>query len=231
MAWTLVVVSWLALVALGLAARVGPRDDLMTALAWRLCRVYCRIVHRLEVEGAEHVPSAIHPGPLIVVANHTAGIDPLAIQASCPFFIRWLMAQRMMLPRYQWVWEWAGIIPVSGSGRELSSARNAMRALEGGDVIGIFPEGGIERPACTLLPFIAGVGLIIAKTKAPVLPVIVRGAPDTPTAWGSLFRFSRTRVTFKERICYAKSGLRAEEIAKDLERRYSEWTGWAVAAG
>lgn len=222
--------AWASLIALGLLARSGPRDDLMTSLAWRLCRLYCRVMHRVEVRGVEHIPSSIHPGPLIIVANHTAGIDPIVIQAAVPFFVRWLMARKMMLPRYQFIWDWAEIIPVSGNGRELASARSAMRALEAGDVIGIFPEGGIERPHQTIMPFVAGVGLIIAKTGAPVLPVVIEGAPQTLTAWGSLLKTSRTRVTFMPRICYAKSSLKADEIAKDLERRYAQWTRWPVAS-
>lgn len=221
---------WALLIVLGLLSRNGPREDVMTALGWRLCKLYCRAIHRLEVRGIEHVPASVHPGQLIVVANHTAGIDPLVIQAALPFFVRWLMARTMMIPRYQFIWEWAGIIPVSGNGRELASARSAMRALEAGDVIGIFPEGGIERPCKTLLPFVAGVGLIIAKTKAPVLPAVIEGAPYAKTAWGSLFRTSRTRVTFFPRICYAKSSLKADEIAKDLEARYAAWTGWPLKA-
>ncbi len=81
-----------------------------------------------------------------------------------------------------------------------------------------------------LLPFIPGVGLIIAKTGAPVLPLVIEGAPYAATAWGSLFKPSRTRVRVMPLISYPKEGMKPEQIARDLERRYAEWTGWPVAA-
>ena len=61
-------------------------------------------------EGAENIPSW-HPGdplpgPLVVVGNHTAGIDPLLVQSACIFEIRWLMLSEMMVggPTLQALW-------------------------------------------------------------------------------------------------------------------------------
>ena len=206
----------------------GPREDVLTGLAALVCGVYCRVFHGLRVEGLENVPRSA-AGGLLVVANHASGIDPLVIQSTLPFYVRWMMIESMMLPALKGLWEWMEIIPVAGSGRELASARAAIRAVAAGTPVGIFPEGGIERPAGVLLPFIPGVGLIIAKTGAPVLPLVIEGAPYAATAWGSLFKPSRTRVRVMPLIRYPKEGMKPEQIARDLERRYAEWTGWPVA--
>lgn len=208
----------------------GPRDDLATGLGWVLLKFYLWLLHRARFDGMENVPRTRRPGPLIVIANHTSGIDPLLIQDACPFYVRWMMARTMMIPDLNWLWEWLEVVPVSGGGKELASARQAIRTVEGGGALGIFPEGRIERPAGTLLPFVPGVGLIIAKTGAPVLPMVIDGTPRAHTAWGSLARFSRSRVRVMPLIDYSTSGLRPEQIAADLQRRYEGWTGWRVGA-
>lgn len=204
----------------------GPRPDPWTGLAAILNSVYVRIYHRARFDGQEHARGLA--GPLVVVANHTSGIDPLLVQAAVPFFVRWMMGEQMMLEWARGLWDFIEVIGVDMKGRDSASARQAIRAIESGNVIGIFPEGSIERPARTLDPFMPGVGLIVHKTKARVLPVVIEGTPYTATAWGSLFVRGKARVRVMPPIDYAALGLHAQQIAADLQSRYQEWTGWPV---
>jgi 1-acyl-sn-glycerol-3-phosphate acyltransferase len=91
-------------------------------------------------------------------------------------------------------------------------------------VLGVFPEGGIERPAGTLRPFFPGVGLIIARSGAPVLPVWISGTPRTDTAWDSLLRTSRTRVVFGPLI--RPVGRDSEDIARQVRAWFKQVSGW-----
>lgn len=204
----------------------NPRGTVLAGVVWRVVRLYCRVVHRLRVEGAEHVPSSRTAGPLVVVSNHTAGVDPVLIQASCPFEVRWMMASDMRVRALEPLWRWLRIIDVKRSGPGAASMREALAHLERGGVVGVFPEGGIERPARTLRRFLPGAGLLIARSGAPVLPVVVDGTPYTKAAWGSLLRPSRARVRFLPRITYP-DGTEAKAVTSDLERRFAEATGWA----
>ena len=202
----------------------GPRHEVDATLFWHVARGYCGIVHGLRFEGRERLPRTESGGPAIVVSNHTAGIDPILIQAGTPVVIRWLMAGDMRHPAGEWLWTWARIIFVSE--KDASGVREAMRYLKRGGLLGVFPEGGIERPPRTIRPFMSGVGLIIHRTRAPVIPVIIDGTPYAETAWGSLARRGHARVRVMAPISYAESGLSPDEIAEDLRRRYIEWTGW-----
>lgn len=227
---------WLALVLAALVT-VGwlcrrlednPRQTADCGLLMAVARVWARFFHRLRVQGREHVPgSRFGAGPLLVVANHTAGADPLLIQVACPFEIRWMMAADMRHPGGEAFWRWAGIIFIDRKRPDLSGLRRARRHLEAGGVLGIFPEGRIERPAEQLLPFQRGVGTLVSATGARVLPVIVRGTPSARTAWGSLFRFGRARLEFLPVVAYDR-GTSAEHITADLQHRFERATGWRV---
>jgi 1-acyl-sn-glycerol-3-phosphate acyltransferase len=232
---------WALWIILALAAVAGfawlsnwllnnPRGEVESGLLWRFSQVYARLVHRLRVAGREHLPREREPGPLILVVNHTAGVDPVLVQAACPFHIRWVMASDMRHPALEWMWRWNQVIFVDRENGDVSGAREAIRHVKAGGVLGIFPEGGIERPARTLRPFQAGVGFIIRRTGARVLPVVIEGTPETAQAFTSLVRTSRSTVTFHEPIEFGKS-MSPEEIATELRRRFQEWTGWPMLDG
>lgn len=227
-------VSWLilafaALVLAGFFARWvmdTPRGEPISGIGFRLSEMYSRWFHALRIDGRENIPAARDAGPLIVVSNHTAGVDPVLIQAACEFEIRWMMAADMRLPFFERFWEWAGVISVDRRGRDVAGTREAIRHLRRGGVLGVFPEGGLERPRRMVRPFHQGVGLLIERTGAPVLPVVVDGTPYVYRAWTSLYVPSRSTVRFFPVIDYRGRGMSADEIAADLRRRYLEWTGW-----
>lgn len=218
-----VVVAWAFLCRLLLA---NPRGDVEAGLIYYAGLVYVKLLHRLRVEGREHIPARRDAGPMIVVANHTAGVDPILVQAACPFEIRWVMADDMQLPRFESIWKKARVISVETDGTSGMGLRQALSHLKAGGVIGLFPEGGIERPAEQILPFHGGVGVLIRRSRATVLPVVIEGTPQVDPAWASLWTPSRARVRFMAPIRYAGTGLTAGKITRDLRQRFMDWTGW-----
>lgn len=226
----ILVLAWVALALATPRLLINPRADVATGLAWHFNRLYVRLVHRLRVEGLEHVPrwkpGDPPVGPLVIVSNHTAGVDPLLIEACCVFEIRWMMLSDMMGRGNEDLWEWLRVIPVGGRVPGSQSARAAIKCLQQGEAVGVFPEGGIERPARTILPFEPGVGLLIHKTGARVLQAIIDGTPDVPHAYQSLFRFSRARVRFLPVRSFQGSGLGPKEIAAELQATLVRETGW-----
>ncbi|MCA9281284.1 MAG: 1-acyl-sn-glycerol-3-phosphate acyltransferase [Phycisphaerales bacterium] len=187
---------------------VRPRgDDGYASAVVRLFQVYARRWQRTTYEGLGHIPGADAGGspdePLIVVCNHTAGIDPVLVQAACPFEVRWMMALDMRVRFMEGIWKYGRILFVDRENPTGMELREAMAHVKGGGVLGVFPEGGIARPSGSpgeLLPFREGVGLMVRRTGALVLPVAITGTPVSPSAWGSIWRRSRNgaRVRFLE---------------------------------
>jgi len=210
-----------------------PSPKLKDRFLYFWARRYLRIVHRWQVEGAEQIPLT---GGVLLVVNHTAGLDPILVSTCCPRTVRWIMALDMRLPQLEWFWKWQEIIFVGREGkaspdgsagdRGAAGVRAALEELNRGGVVGIFPEGGIERPPEMVMPFQAGVGLLIRKAKVPVVPVWVSGTPPVDPAWASLWHRSKSRVVFGEPIDYTDKKMSATEIAADLRHWMLETSGW-----
>lgn len=224
-AWAVLILAWSLVVVRRLAA--GPAGDPTRGLIWMVCRVYCRLMHRLTVTGRRLVPDSNRPGGLIVIANHTGPIDALLIQSACRFEIRWMMASDMMVPQLDVLWRFLNLISVARDGRDSGPAREAIRQVKAGGVVGIFPEGAIPRPAGELRPFHQGAGLVIARTKAPVLLVWVTGTPASTELFKAMATPSRSQVAFLELIDFSKTRDPAA-ITEDLRRRLAEASGWPL---
>ena len=227
------VLIWVLLIVLGACAlpmRYRKGDSFHSALIQVGIRVYARLVHRVEFEGMEHARAATRAHragrPVIVVPNHTAGCDPLIVQAGIGFEPRWMMASDMRAEGMEWVWELARIIFVDREKNDARSAREALRHLKSGEALGVFPEGHLERPPEKILPFRAGVGLFAKSSKAVVLPVVIEGTPQVDPAWSSFWRPSRSRVTYLQPIDYRGTDLDAQGIAEELRRRMIDASGW-----
>lgn len=198
--------AWAAtatLVALAAIAAIGRRrdaydGDLLLAVECSVARAYLALVHRIRFEGFDAIPELPRlalpgGGPLIVAANHTSGLDPMLLQMPLRRRIRWMMWTGQMIRGLGWLWRHLAVLPVAQDGRDLSTVRDSLRALQRGEVLGVFPEGGIERPPGELLPFQPGLGVLATRSAAPVLLCFIDGTP-APRVFGSFFRPSRTRV-------------------------------------
>ena len=228
----LVIACWLAFVGLfrltiqrWLAS--GPSGDAVTGLLWLIVRVYSRLMHRPRYAGLQHIPQTNRPGGLVVVSNHTCPIDPVLVQAACRFEIRWMMAADMMVAELDWFWRRQRLIPVARDGRDTVPAREAIRHVRDGGVVGIFPEGGIVLPREEVRQFHQGVGLIIARTKAPVLLVWVSETPHETNMFKALATPSRARVQFVDLLEFPDKTDPAT-ITRQLQQRLAEASDWPI---
>lgn len=161
----------------------------------------------------------------------------MLIQAALPFEVRWMMAQDMHTESLQWIWDFCKTIfvdrQVDNEKRiDTRGLREALRHLKTGGVLGIFPEGNIERPPKEILPFREGVGMLIARNGAEVLPVVIEGTPAVEPVWASLWTPSHVTLRFLEPILFDRSGKSRgpgstpSDIADRLRDVFLEATGW-----
>jgi 1-acyl-sn-glycerol-3-phosphate acyltransferase len=124
-----------------------------------------RAAYQLEVRGQEHVPAV---GPLVVAANHDSILDPFVLAAAISRPLRYLgKAELWRVPGLRWWLRSVEAIPVERGRSDAGAIESAVAALEAGEVVGIFPEGGVAREGLWL----RGAARMALATGTPLLPV------------------------------------------------------------
>lgn len=128
---------------------------------------------RLRIQGLEHIPSR---GSFLVVANHGSYLDPVVLGRACPRKIHFFIKRSVWSARgLSWFFRGMDSIPVAADGNDTSSLRAALRYLEAGQVVGIFPEGGRAADG-RLGDAKIGAALMASRSQCMVLPAGIRGA-------------------------------------------------------
>jgi 1-acyl-sn-glycerol-3-phosphate acyltransferase len=147
-------------------------EFLMRFIVWMLVHS----VYRLRVQNIEAIPES---GPAVVACNHVSFVDALVIMAACRRPIRFIMHHQIFkTPILSFVFRTSGAIPIA-SRREDPALKEAAldevaKALENGDLIGIFPEGAITHDG-EMNAFRPGIERIVERTPVPVVPLALRG--------------------------------------------------------
>ena len=122
----------------------------------------------------------IPAGACVMASNHISHFDPPFLSGWLPRKIDWIaMAELFGAAWSRAAFTWLDVIPVDRSGDDRQALRHALRRLEEGRMIGIFPEGGIRDGTRSILAgaeMREGAFLIAAKAKCPVVPVVILGS-------------------------------------------------------
>ena len=86
-------------------------------------------------------------------------------------------------------------IPVTRDGRDTKGSRAALRRLKAGELVGVFPEGGIGE-GDELGAANPGIAWLALRSRAPVYPVYIHNAPRGAHMAAAFYTFSRVRVTY-----------------------------------
>jgi 1-acyl-sn-glycerol-3-phosphate acyltransferase len=155
------------------------RRSLLESLILRATRGYARLWHRWSSRGKRWIPAT---GPAIVVANHTCSADPMFLMAGSPRLLAFAVTREHfdVHPVVRRLLDFAHCVPVTRHGRDVSAARQLLQRLADGQVVGIFPEGGLSGVArCRLCTARHGAAYLALKTRAPVYPAYIAGGPRT----------------------------------------------------
>ena len=127
----------------------------------------------LRVEGLEHLPA---DGPYIVAANHHNYLDGVLLAVALPAPVAFLVMPRVWraTPLHPWLHRWLGSIPLALERPDVGALRTALRTLDAGRVVGIFPEGPFSVRG-RLERGLPGVGLLALRAGAPVVPAGISG--------------------------------------------------------
>lgn len=186
-----------------------------------LNRFLCKYFHRLQ-------PMQIalpEQGGCIVVCNHVSGLDPLVLIAAARRPLRFMIA-REEYERFglQWLFRGVGCIPVERSGRPELALREALRTLQSGEVIAIFPHGKIHLDSAPPRKLKKGVAWLASQTNAPIIPLRLTGIKGEGDTLLSVIKRSQVRIeSFAPLHCEQTSQDKClTEIACRIEGRFKQ---------
>lgn len=183
-------------------------------LGWWFFRIYTGLYHRRRVFNEERVPRA---GGAILAANHMSYIDPPLVGCSTRRVIHYLARSSAFKSAIGGaiLRSWNSI-PVDRDGGSAKGLRTILERLRGGCAIMMFPEG-TRSPDGTQQHARPGIGLMIAKSDTPVIPVRVFGTYEAYSRHHAIPRPRRVQVKFGEALDFKK--LRAKAAGCNPDRR------------
>ncbi len=143
-------------------------------------RIVMKVYNRVTVRGLDRALTVAPP--VIIAANHCSNLDPIVIGAFFPRRLRYLAKSELFrfLPLGLAI-KALGAVPANRE--DLQGSAGAVKflieRLQAGEDILLFPEGQRSTDG-RIQPLEQGVGLLAARTGAPVIPIAVTSAKCWP---------------------------------------------------
>ena len=167
------------------------------------------------------MPGEVNSGA-VIVSNHHSGVDPFFLQVCCKRPIRWMVAKEYCEHRvFGWMLRLCEVISVNRGGIDTAATKTAIRHVEQGGLLGMFPEGRLNMTEEFMLPVRPGAVMVALRAGKPLLPCYIEGSPTRGTAISSFLMRARVKVSFGELIDVAeyKDVQQKEELAREIMTR------------
>lgn len=184
---------------------------------YTLAKLIARFVFSLRVVHPERM---IEEGPLILAVNHSSYFDP-PLAGICSRRGVYYLARKTLLqwPFFGPLFPAMNVIPVERDGNDMSALREVIKKVREGNGIVLFPEGTRSKDG-HLQPARAGIGLVIAKTRAPVLPMRIFGAHEALPKGSKRLHFTQVTVVIGHPIHFTKEDV--EPATRETYQRLSD---------
>ena len=164
------------------AMRLDNDQTILVRMVALVSRIGSRLFARIRVEGLERIP---HTGAVILAANHISNADPVVVGAWVTPALRrrrihWLGKRELFdWPVFGWLAAHCGVHPVDRGTADVEAFRLAIRILEAGHVLLIFPEG-TRSPTGALQEAKDGLATLALRTGATIVPI---GVNNSDAVW------------------------------------------------
>ena len=179
----------------------------------QVTRFLAGVFWRRRIRGLENIPP--RGQGVIFAANHRSLADPNLVGSVIPYPIHYFAKDELFhVPVIGWYIRRVNSFPVKRGAHDISSFKTAIRVLEAGECLLLFPEGG-RREGDRQWKAKPGVGMLACKTGARVIPVLVKnsdhlaqfkplsvifGKPLTPPADGEREVYQQFSDTIMQKI-------------------------------
>ncbi len=181
-----------------------------------LAYVLFRVLFRIEVRGIENLPME---GGIVVASNHVSFLDPPALGAVLPRKANFMARKGLFGIPILGSLIRPFAFPVDRQKTMPSTIKTAIGKLSEGELLVIFPEGRRSHDGRLLEPK-KGVGMIVAISKARVMPVFIKGTDKALPVGAGFIRPAKVIIQFGELLDLSSMGNHndiSSEIMKAIE--------------
>ena len=175
-----------------------------------------RTFFSFRVLHSERIPKE---GGVILASNHQSFLDPPLLGISCPREI-YTLARKSLFnwPILGRIFPKINVVPIEPRA-DMSALKIIIRLVKQGRATAIFPEGSRTFNG-ELQPAQPGLGLMIAKTLAPVVPIRIIGAYEAYPRTKKFPKCHPITIVIGEPIIFTKQDLEAG--GRDIYQKLSD---------
>ena len=148
------------------------KDVILYRITRPLIKVFMKIFFRPTYIGTELIPTDVN---FILAGNHTSYLDPLLLMSSTNKTIHFLAKDSLAKGIKGLLFRSMGIIPVNRKIHDKNALKTAEEELLNKKVIGIFPEGTINRTDEVTISFKIGAVKMAQDTDTLLVPFTITG--------------------------------------------------------
>ncbi len=192
---------------------------------YSIAKFFARTLFSLRVVHPERM---VEDGPLILAVNHSSYFDP-PLAGICSHRGVYYLARKNLLewPFFGKLFPQMNVIPVERDGNDMSALREVIKKIREGNGVVLFPEGTRSKDG-NLQAARAGIGLVIAKTRAPVLPMRIFGSYEAFPKGSFKLNFRPITVVIGEPIYFTRE--ETEPATRETYQRLSDRVMEGIAA-
>jgi len=182
----------------------------------QVARVLFVLVFGLRVHHRRRFPRT---GGVLVVVNHQSYLDPILAAVGMPRVFHPMARESLFrFAPFRWLIGSLYAFPVRRGTADLAAVKEALRRLEAGGVVLMFPEGTRTRDG-SIGPMHGGPAAIAARAGVPIVPMVIDGAFEAWPRTRRLPRPQRIRVACGRAVSVGDGGAENPEAVMASVRR------------
>jgi len=172
----------------------------------------------------------VEEGPLILASNHQSYFDPPLVGICSRRGVYYLARKTLLqIPLLGKLLPHINVILVDRDGNDMSALKSVIRTVKSGNAVVLFPEGTRSIDG-NLQPAKAGIGLVIAKTRAPVQPVRIFGSYEAFPKGSDKISLTPITVVVGETIRFTEADLNPSLHGNDERALYQSLSDRVMSA-